>query len=228
MTRKANSAKLWFGSLASCTNRARNSGVTILFLFSSKTLSFFRNCRMTICKSSLSLSMRFTNSCGMFRLTIFFSMAISSARFSNASKHTTMSLLCRVTWRLNFFWSFWSSFLSSLVALSPSCWSRMIRRSMSSFRTWLRWLSYSSTRMVTSPHWCCMSAAWNCEKWEKQRNVQMIPTENSKLFFEFSRNSRLKTPRKVSWSARMSKLAGSVQTRRMHFAPWTLLSMRSS
>mmetsp|Transcript_68081 Transcript_68081/g.152547 ORF Transcript_68081/g.152547 Transcript_68081/m.152547 type:complete len:229 (-) Transcript_68081:586-1272(-) len=228
MTRKASNETPWLPLWASWTNLARHSGVTILSLFSSKTLSFLRNWRVMMSSSSLSLSIRFTSNSGIFLFTIFFSTEISSAKFSSTIKHTSMSLLCRVTWVLNFFWSFARSFLSSLVALSPNCWSRMIRRSMSSFRTWLRWLSYSSTRMVTSPHWCCMSAPCSCEKCEKQRKVQIIPTENSKLFFEFSLSSRLRTPRKVSWSARRSRLAGSVQTLRMHLTPCTLSSIRSS
>mmetsp|Transcript_96361 Transcript_96361/g.256014 ORF Transcript_96361/g.256014 Transcript_96361/m.256014 type:complete len:229 (+) Transcript_96361:1410-2096(+) len=228
MTRKAVSETPWWFIWANRTSLARHSGVTILSLLSSKTLSFFKNCIMTMSNSSLSLSSRFTSSCAMLLFTIFFSTEISSAKFRSTMMHTSMSLLCRVVWALYFFSSFWRSFLSSFVALSPSCWSRMVLRSMSSFRTWLRWHSYSSTRMVTSPHWCCMSAGCNCEKCEKQRKVQMIPTENSKLFFEFSLSSRLRTPRKVSWSARRSRLAGSVQTRRMHFTPWTFKSMCSS
>mmetsp|Transcript_94439 Transcript_94439/g.243916 ORF Transcript_94439/g.243916 Transcript_94439/m.243916 type:complete len:202 (-) Transcript_94439:565-1170(-) len=198
-------------------------------LFSSNTLSFLMNCSATSRRSSLLLlSKTCVRSCGIFRFTIFFSTEISSAKFRRVVRQTRMSLLCRASWILYFFSSLASNFLSSLVAWSPSSWKRMCRRSMSCLRTWWRSLSYSNTRMTAVPHWCCIMTSWNCEKCEKQRKQLTSAIESSKLFFEFSRNSRLITPSMVSCSAMISKAAGSMQTRRMHLAPWTLSSMRSS
>mmetsp|Transcript_69593 Transcript_69593/g.157926 ORF Transcript_69593/g.157926 Transcript_69593/m.157926 type:complete len:220 (-) Transcript_69593:178-837(-) len=219
MTRRASRATPTFWFCASSTSRFSVSVCLIVSLLTSKTLSFFRNCSAVMRSSSFSLSMIAVSRTGILRFTIFFSMAISCARLRSDMRQTCISLFCLTHWILYFFSSLARSFLSSFVASSPSCWRRMMRRSMSSFRTWLRWASYSRTRIVTSPHWCCIRAAWNWVKCEKQRKVQTIPKQKSKLFFMVSRSSRLRTPRKVSCSDRRSRLAGSVQTRSMHFAP---------
>mmetsp|Transcript_113025 Transcript_113025/g.364970 ORF Transcript_113025/g.364970 Transcript_113025/m.364970 type:complete len:382 (-) Transcript_113025:831-1976(-) len=126
-----NAREATFG-LGCCASSTRRSSVTvsrIFSLFSSKTLSFLRNCSVVISRSSQSRCTSCTSSAGILRFTIFRSMEISSARFSSAMTHTCMSLLCLLICSLYFFSSLAKSFLSSFVAVSPSCCSRMRRRS---------------------------------------------------------------------------------------------------
>mmetsp|Transcript_24961 Transcript_24961/g.71707 ORF Transcript_24961/g.71707 Transcript_24961/m.71707 type:complete len:296 (-) Transcript_24961:575-1462(-) len=86
--RKDSTATLTSSWLASCTRRDKVSAVFIASLFSSKTLTFFTNCSVTRRSSVWSLSRTCVSKAGIFLLTIFFSVVISSARLRSEIKQT--------------------------------------------------------------------------------------------------------------------------------------------
>mmetsp|Transcript_128375 Transcript_128375/g.411457 ORF Transcript_128375/g.411457 Transcript_128375/m.411457 type:complete len:217 (-) Transcript_128375:635-1285(-) len=147
--------------------------------------------------------------------TNFFSIATSSAKFLSTSTQSKSRRSCRSS-TLRYCCSSLSSFCrcsgvaaDPLATISPWC-------SFNSFRSIVRLLlSYSSTRIVASPHWFEVKQRWNCWKCAKHAKIPVMATASSWLRFPFSRNSRLSTPMSVSCPETGSRNWTSVQSRRI-------------
>mmetsp|Transcript_94970 Transcript_94970/g.245306 ORF Transcript_94970/g.245306 Transcript_94970/m.245306 type:complete len:227 (+) Transcript_94970:1544-2224(+) len=201
---------------------------TIVSLFCSKTESFCRKPSVVARTSSASRASSGIRSWHRRCDTSCRSTPVSSARLQSTRRQScrtrswrSSTQRCRCSSRSSFS-------RSSAVTAEPRATSCPCESFSSFCRTARRRLSYSTTFMVASPHWCCTRAAWNWLKCARQAKTPMIATARSVDFLPLSRSSLLSTPRSVLCSQTSPRFLASVQSRRSRRAPAALSSSWSS